>query len=133
MNVAEYGQGLREMGQKNLDELARVERARQNAQLDQQVLQGKAKGEAVGTMLGGLAGAGKGFYNTRKDDYERKQREDVQTYQNEYFRRGLDAAIARVPMDTTGMPPKPDLKPYSFLDDMVNQFHVNDWFRGGSK
>ena len=133
MNVAEYGQGLREMGRKNLEELARLENARQNAQWEQQTLQGKAKGEAVGTMLGSLAGAGKGFYNKRKDQYEQQQREDVQNYQNEYFRRGLDAAINHTPVNATGMPEKPDMKPYSFIDDMVDMFHMNDWFRGGSK
>ena len=60
MNVANYGQSLREIGNANLQDLAEIERARQQKIWELDTLNARAKGEALGSLTGTVAGVIKG-------------------------------------------------------------------------
>jgi len=93
MNVAKYGQDLSLIGLENLQELARAERQRQQNMWEAETAQKKARAEAIGSMVGTIGGAAKGYYNTKKDAHEAGQDENAREYyandQKEHLNAGL--------------------------------------------
>lgn len=127
MNVADYGQELSNIGMAGLMDLSEVERRRALALMEINREQAKAKGNAVGLMVGSVGGAIKGSYDRRKAEVERDQRDAQGAWQNANFKQRLANVAAGRPEDF-GMATTPDrleFKPYSplqRLDELTSHF-----------
>lgn len=128
MSVGAFGEDLQGLGLAGLQGLSEAEQRRMLGQAEINREMAKAKGLAIGEMVGSVAGAGKGYYNTRKEGYERDQRQKLDDYQTELYARGLESKASGRPMDMSNLPQKPSTKPYNFLDDITNQYHDSGFF-----
>lgn len=130
MNVADYGQSLREIGTKNLEALASLERAKQDARWETDVARKKGTAESVGTMAGGVAGFIKGDFNRRKDEVQGEQNLAQAEWDRQNLAQRMGNLSAGRPADF-GMqdtPARLQFKPYDawqYLDDIGHQFRLS--------
>lgn len=130
MNVAEYGQGLRTIGLENLEALADIERQKQKAKWEQDRVQSQAKAEGLGQLVGAVAGAAKGYSNSRETAYNQKQNENMYNWAAEDEARRLNASVSGTPYVKA---PIPQYKPYNLMDDLLGNLQESDFATGGRK
>lgn len=127
MSVATFGQELSNIGMAALMDLSEAERRRVLSQYELNREMSAAKGQAIGTMVGSVAGAAKGSYERRKAEVEQGQRDAQGAWQNANFKQRLTNIAAGRPEDY-GMQNTPDqlqFKPYTplqHLDALTSHF-----------
>lgn len=82
------------MGLRNLGALGDIENERQWNQFAQNQKQAAAQSEAIGTMVGSVAGGVKGYYNKKRDAHAQGQAEQRRAYDDQAMKDYANARMA---------------------------------------
>ncbi len=124
MNMGEYGGRLQAMGLRNLEAMAELENQRQQQQYAADQQQAKAKAEAVGGMVGGLAGAAKGYYEKKKGDHATTEAARRTRYEEQKLDERLSAlAEHREPVESEPFQPET----FDFMNAMKKDLVSINW------
>jgi len=111
MNVAGWGQGLQGLGLAQLQALAGIENDRRWGNYEQTQAENEAQAQAVAGLIGTVAGAGKGAYTKRKDQFDQEQQATQRQWEAENFVHALHGEKQTA---------RPAVKDYNVLDDIDN-------------
>lgn len=94
MNMAEYGGRLQRLGLQNLESLGELENKRRWDQYAADQQNSAAQSEAIGTLVGSVAGGVKGYYNKKRDDHAQGQAEKRRAYDDQAMKDYVNARMA---------------------------------------